>query len=99
MGQRTHRARRRPDGGPELDVHQRSRVGTPAEAVLALQAGAGNQAVTRVLQRFYEKPGATTTDVPRTGKGTYQEGWTQNGRPPLDRALVQEGSKWYAWSQ
>lgn|GEM_PF-6476219 len=67
--------------------------------MLALQASAGNQAVARMLQRFYEKPGATRKEQPKTTKNKLKEGWVQNGREPLDRVLLQEGSNWYVWSQ
>lgn len=98
MPQRERRSRRTEDVVPA--PAEAARPPAPsAAALLALQAGAGNQAVTRALHRFYEKPGATTSEFPKTAKNKLNPGWVQNERPPLDRILVQEDKTWYAWSQ
>jgi hypothetical protein len=95
------RVRRRPGAGRDVPVPRRAGGATPAAAVLALHAGAGNQAVARTLQRFYEKPDATRQDQPKNAKGKIKtaEGWTQNGREPREDILLQEGTQWYIWRQ
>jgi len=98
VSHRERRPRRTEDPVPAVAEVARP-LAPSASALLALQAGAGNQAVTRALHRFYEKPGATRSEFPKTAKNKLNPGWVQNERPPLDRILVQEDEQWYAWSQ
>src|SRR5690349_14653737 len=68
---------------------------TPAQAILALQASAGNQAVTAQLHRYYTKPGATrASGQPTNLKKEPMEGWVENGEDPVGEYLVQEGEHW-----
>src|SRR5690242_11255437 len=86
-------AERRAHGGPRQSA-------TPVQAILALQASAGNRAVTAQLHRYYTKPGATrTSGQPTNLKKQPMEGWEENGEDPVGEFLVQEGEKWFRFNE
>jgi hypothetical protein len=74
-----------------------ARTAPPPHALLALQASAGNRAVTTQLQRFYEHPTWTraTPGFPANLKGEPMDpGWKENDRPPKGTLLIQEDDQW-----
>jgi hypothetical protein len=74
---------------------------TPPQALLALQASAGNRAVTAHLQRYYEHPSYKRTQPgsPMAPSGEpLDPGWVENGRPPEGDFLIQEADAWWRFN-
>jgi hypothetical protein len=74
---------------------------TPPQAILALQASAGNRAVTAHLQRYYAHPSYKRTQPGSPAAPTGEPldpGWVENGRPPEHEFLIQEADAWWRFN-
>lgn len=95
------RLTRRGEPQEEQEHHSRSVPPTDTESLLALQRSAGNQAVARQLQRYYEHPTWTRAQPgpPHLDNGRPTDpGWKENDLPPVGQYFVKEGDKWFTFT-
>jgi HKD family nuclease len=95
-GERLRRERSEAEHGAERSALRR--VPPSAHALLALQASAGNRAVTAQVQRFLEHETWTReSGLPTFPNGKPSDpGWKENEQPPKDVYMVEDDTGWWS---